>query len=82
MGKTMKVAMIVPITDDPTSFYRGVGPWTELQREVPELQLFYLQPPISWAQLKGKDYCLCNALPRQTILTGFAWQKIMAFPCG
>lgn len=43
-----------PVFNDPTSFYRGAGPYTALQKSMPNLQLIF-PTDWSWASLKLCD---------------------------
>lgn len=54
--KQIKIAMACPIPDDPTSWYRGVGPFTHLQKMCTNIQLLFPNP-ISWASIKMADIC-------------------------
>lgn len=53
MSYTPKIVCIIPIKEDPTSFYRGVGPLTALQKIMP-LELSF-PDPFNWSVLKDKD---------------------------
>jgi glycosyltransferase involved in cell wall biosynthesis len=52
--KQIRIAVICPIADDPTSFYRGVGPLSNLQKHVPQISLIFPQP-VTWASLALAD---------------------------
>lgn len=51
--KKLRIALLSPIVDDPTSFYRGLGPYDRLCQE----QGWHLTFPValSWASLVGTD---------------------------
>lgn len=49
----LRIALLCPILDDPTSFYRGLGPWDKLCRENDWSLTFPTQ--LSWAALTGVD---------------------------
>ncbi len=52
--KSIKIAVVCPISSDPTSFYRGVGPLSKLQRDYPNVTLMFPTQP-DWSQLKMAD---------------------------
>lgn len=52
--KRIRVACICPIPVDPTSFYRGMGPWLALEKAHPELELHF-PTSIDWPLLKRMD---------------------------
>jgi len=54
MNKTIRMTSIIPIPHDPTSWYRGIGPLSELQKQWPDLQLLF-PPTIDWPSLKMCD---------------------------
>lgn len=55
--KRFTIGMILPDGTDATSFYRGMGPWTALFKENPEILFIMPTPPFAWNQLK-----MCNML--------------------
>lgn len=50
----INIACVVPIAQDPTSFYRGVGPFSYLKKQYPDIHLTFPQGG-DWAQLKLAD---------------------------
>lgn len=52
--KTIRIACIIPIPEDPTSYYRGIGPLAALQKSMPNLH-FIFPNPINWPMLKLCD---------------------------
>lgn len=57
--RQLRVGMVVPIATDPTSYYRGVGPWSLLQKQTDNIQ-FLFPNPIDWSTLS-----LCDLLYMQ-----------------
>lgn len=53
MAKT-RITCIIPISEDPTSFYRGAGPLARLQKENDDIHLLFPQS-VSWATLQMSD---------------------------
>lgn len=51
--KKIKIALVSPICDDPTSWYRGLGPFSALQKEG--LIDLIFPTSASWASLIGAD---------------------------
>ncbi len=56
MARPIRLGLIVPDIQDPTSYYRGIGPLSLLQKQMPELE-FIFPNPVNWATLK-----LCDIL--------------------
>lgn len=54
--RPIRLGMIVPDIQDPTSYYRGAGPLSVLQKQLPELE-FLFPNPVNWGTLK-----LCDIL--------------------
>ena len=52
--KKIKIALLCPISDDPTSWYRGLGPYARLAKEHGNIELIFPQAQ-SWACLIGAD---------------------------
>jgi glycosyltransferase involved in cell wall biosynthesis len=61
--KKVRIALLCPILDDPTSWYRGIGPWDTLCKEN-DWQLTF-PTALTWAALKGVDVLVLQrpALP-------------------
>lgn len=54
MARPIRLGLLIPDHQDPTSYYRGIGPLAMLQKQMPELQ-FLFPNPINWATLKLCD---------------------------
>lgn len=54
--REIRIGTVTPIGDDPTSWYRGIGPLSALQKNYPEAFVVFPNP-INWATLK-----LCDML--------------------
>lgn len=54
--RKIRIALLAPIVDDPTSWYRGFGPYDKLCKEQ-DWQLTFPTSP-SWASLKGADVAI------------------------
>lgn len=54
MARPIRLGLIVPDIQDPTSYYRGIGPLSMLQKQMPELE-FLFPNPVNWATLKLCD---------------------------
>lgn len=53
--KKVVVGLLAPIVNDPTSFYRGAGPYSMLAKQSHNLELLYLSLPVDWPQLQLLD---------------------------
>lgn len=56
MNRSIKLGLLIPDVQDPTSYYRGLGPLSLLQKQMPQLE-FLFPNPINWATIR-----LCDAL--------------------
>src|SRR5882672_1606537 len=52
--KPVSIACVIPIPEDPTSWYRGIGPLSALKKENKEIQ-FLFSNPLNHASLKLAD---------------------------
>lgn len=68
--KQIKIVAICPIPDDPTSWYRGVGPLEHLRTMMPNLNIIYPQT-VNWSTLKQADIVFlqrpCDPVHFQTL---------------
>lgn len=53
--KPIQIACVIPIANDPTSFYRGVGPLSYLKKRYPDKVTFTFPQQSDWSQLKLAD---------------------------
>lgn len=56
MARKIRLGLIIPDIQDPTSYYRGIGPLGMLQKQLDGLDLVFPNP-VNWATLK-----LCDAI--------------------
>lgn len=56
MARPIRLGLIIPDIQDPTSYYRGIGPLALLQKQMPEIE-FLFPNPINWATIR-----LCDAI--------------------
>lgn len=70
MGKPVRIMLVAPVFEDPTSFYRGAGPFSSLQQQLGNITFLFPQQ-INWAMLK-----LCDILILQRPHLQMYWQTM------